>query len=178
MLNVIAVDLSAGYGVGETMLPRLSKIHMSILRAEGLVKSYKRRTVVNGISFEIHPGEIVGLLGPNGAGKTTSFYMVVGLVKPVRADVSCSTTVTSASCRCQTRSSGISYLAQEPSAFRKLTAAENIMLVLEMQPRLTSQERKERMEGLSRALDSPSGGTRRRRCFPAANGGAWRSRVW
>ena len=107
---------------------------MPILRAEGLQKTYKGRKVVNGVSVEIAPGEIVGLLGPNGAGKTTSFYMMVGLVKPdggrVRLDDHDITRLP----MYRRAHEGIGYLAQEPSAFRGLTAAQNIMLVLEMLP--------------------------------------------
>jgi lipopolysaccharide export system ATP-binding protein len=145
---------------------------MPTLRAEGLVKSYKRRAVVNGVSFDIHPGEIVGLLGTNGAGKTTSFYMVVGLVKPDSGRVLLDDQDITRMPMYERARLGIGYLAQEASAFRKLTAAENIMLVLEMQPHMTPAARKERMEHLLEALgltarrNSPaqvlSGGERRR----------------
>ena len=145
---------------------------MPILRAEGLVKSYKRRAVVNGVSFEIQPGEIVGLLGTNGAGKTTSFYMVVGLVKPDSGRVLLDDHDITRMPMYQRARLGIGYLAQEASAFRKLTAAENIMLVLEMQKDMTPAQRKRRMEelleslGLTARRDSVaqvlSGGERRR----------------
>jgi len=145
---------------------------MPILRAEGLVKSYKKRAVVNGVSFEIQPGEIVGLLGTNGAGKTTSFYMVVGLVKPDAGRVLLDDHEITRMPMYQRARLGIGYLAQEASAFRKLTAAENIMLVLEMQKDMTSAQRKARMEelleslGLTARQDSVaqvlSGGERRR----------------
>jgi lipopolysaccharide export system ATP-binding protein len=145
---------------------------MPTLQAEGLVKSYKGRTVVDGVSFDIHPGEIVGLLGPNGAGKTTSFYMVVGLVKPDSGKVILDGVDITRMPMYRRARQGIGYLAQEASAFRKLTVAENIMLVLEMQPALTPSERKQRMEGLIEGLgltdrrNSPaqvlSGGERRR----------------
>lgn len=125
---------------------------MPVLKAEGIVKSYKRRTVVNGVSFEIGRGEIVGLLGPNGAGKTTSFYMVVGLVKPEGGRVLLDDRDLTNLPMYQRARLGIGYLAQEPSAFRKLTAAENIMLVLEMQPNMTNPERRERMEDLLESL--------------------------
>src|SRR5579862_9662316 len=125
---------------------------MPTLRADGLVKVYKRRAVVNGVSFEIHPGEIVGLLGTNGAGKTTSFYMVVGLVRPDQGCVCLDDRDITHMPMYQRARLGIGYLAQEASAFRKLTAAENIMLVLEMQPNLTPADRKARMEYLLESL--------------------------
>lgn len=125
---------------------------MPILRAEGLVKSYKHRAVVNGVSFEIQPGEIVGLLGTNGAGKTTSFYMVVGLVKPDAGRVLLDDREITRLPMYQRARLGIGYLAQEASAFRKLTAAENIMLVLEMQPHLTQAQRKARVDELLESL--------------------------
>ena len=125
---------------------------MPILRAEGLQKTYKSRKVVNGVSVEIAPGEIVGLLGPNGAGKTTSFYMMVGLVKPdggrVRLDDKDITHLP----MYRRAHAGIGYLAQEPSAFRGLTAAENIMLVLELLPGLSRAQRQERLEDLLESL--------------------------
>lgn len=125
---------------------------MPILRAEGLQKTYKSRQVVNGVSVEIAPGEIVGLLGPNGAGKTTSFYMMVGLVKPdggtVRLDDQNITDLP----MYRRAHAGIGYLAQEPSAFRGLTAAENIMLVLELLPNMTRAQRQERLEELLESL--------------------------
>ncbi|MGO8670463.1 MAG: LPS export ABC transporter ATP-binding protein, partial [Capsulimonadaceae bacterium] len=128
--------------------------------------------VVKGIDFEVRPGEIVGLLGQNGAGKTTSFYMVVGLVKPDGGRVLLDDHEITRLPMYKRARLGIGYLAQEASAFRKLTAAENIMLVLEMQPGMTQPARKERMEtlleqlGLVNRRDSPaytlSGGERRR----------------
>jgi lipopolysaccharide export system ATP-binding protein len=145
---------------------------MPILRAENLVKAYKKRTVVNDVSFEIHPGEIVGLLGPNGAGKTTSFYMLVGLVKPDRGRVMLDDHDITRYPMYQRAHQGIGYLAQEESVFRKLTAAENIMLILETQPGLSASVRKERLESLLERLHltdrrnsmatTLSGGERRR----------------
>ncbi|MCW3061319.1 MAG: protein containing transporter-like domain [Capsulimonas sp.] len=145
---------------------------MPVLRAETLVKAYKKRTVVNGVSVEIHPGEIVGLLGPNGAGKTTSFYMLVGLVRPDSGRVLLDDKDITRLPMYQRAHQGIGYLAQETSVFRKLTAAENIMLVLEMQPGLSSADRKDRLEDLLTSLsltprrDTPafvlSGGEQRR----------------
>ena len=128
---------------------------MPILRAEGLQKTYKSRKVVNGVSLEIAPGEIVGLLGPNGAGKTTSFYMMVGLVKPDGGRVLLDDKDITRQPMYQRAREGIGYLAQEPSAFRGLTAEQNIMLILEMLP-LTKAERQERLEDLLDSLDMTS----------------------
>ncbi len=125
---------------------------MPILRAEGLQKSYKGRQVVNGVSVEIAPGEIVGLLGPNGAGKTTSFYMMVGLVKPDGGHVRLDDTDITHLPMYRRAHAGIGYLAQEPSAFRGLTAAQNIMLVLELLPGLSRAQRQERLDDLLESL--------------------------
>jgi lipopolysaccharide export system ATP-binding protein len=144
---------------------------MPTLRAEGLQKTYKSRKVVNSVSVEIAPGEIVGLLGPNGAGKTTSFYMMVGLVKPDGGRVLLDDKDITRLPMYRRAQEGIGYLAQEPSAFRGLTAEQNIMLILEMLP-LPQAERKERLEDLLESLDMTarrttlarqlSGGERRR----------------
>jgi len=104
---------------------------METLAAEKLVKIYKKRKVVNEVSFEIKQGEIVGILGPNGAGKTTTFYMVVGLVRPNSGRVIFSgEDITNEPMHIRARR-GIGYLAQEPSIFRKLTVEENILAILE-----------------------------------------------
>jgi lipopolysaccharide export system ATP-binding protein len=103
-----------------------------VLRMEDLKKTYSRRTVVNGVSFDISQREVVGLLGPNGAGKTTSFYMAVGLVRPDSGTVHIDDEdVTDLPMYMRARK-GVGYLAQEASVFRKLTVAENIEAVLEM----------------------------------------------
>lgn len=125
---------------------------MPILRAEGLQKTYKSRKVVNGVSVEIAPGEIVGLLGPNGAGKTTSFYMMVGLVKPDGGTVRLDDQDITHLPMYRRAHAGIGYLAQEPSAFRGLTAAENILLVLELMPDMSRAQRQERLEELLESL--------------------------
>ena len=102
-----------------------------VLRAERLTKHYGRRRVVQGVSLEASPGEIVGLLGQNGAGKTTTFYMIVGLVQPDAGEVWIgSERVTDEPVDVRIRT-GLGYLAQEPSVFRRLTVEENLMLVLE-----------------------------------------------
>ncbi len=102
-----------------------------VLRAEGLVKRYHGRTVVDHVSLTARPGEIVGLLGPNGAGKTTTFYMIVGLVRPDAGSVWIGgAAVTDEPVDMRIRA-GVGYLAQEPSIFRRLTVIENVLLVLE-----------------------------------------------
>jgi len=120
---------------------------MQTLSTVELAKSYKRRKVVDDISLEIAQGEVVGLLGPNGAGKTTTFYMIVGLTTPDAGQVLLDgEDITNLPMYLRARS-GISYLPQEPSIFRKLTVEENIMAVLETLP-LTAHERRERLEEL------------------------------
>ena len=112
-----------------------------------LVKTYGGRNVVDGISLEVSKGEIVGLLGPNGAGKTTTFYMMVGLVKPNSGSVFLDGRDITALPMYRRARMGIGYLPQEPSAHRKLTVAENILLVLEMRG-LDKKKRHDKLEGL------------------------------
>ncbi|GAK52748.1 putative lipopolysaccharide transport protein B, ATP-binding component of ABC superfamily [Candidatus Moduliflexus flocculans] len=144
---------------------------MSCIIVENLQKSYKGRTVVNDVSFYLDQGEVVGLLGPNGAGKTTSFYMVVGLVSPEQGRIFLDQeNITHYPMYIRARK-GVGYLAQEPSAFRKLTVEENILAILETLD-LSSHERKMRLETLLEELDilhlrkskayTLSGGERRR----------------
>jgi lipopolysaccharide export system ATP-binding protein len=102
-----------------------------VLSAEGLVKSYRGRTVVRQVSLEIAAGEIVGLLGPNGAGKTTIFSMVVGLVRPDQGVVRLGSSDVTELPMYRRARAGISYLPQEPSVFRKMTVQENLLAVLE-----------------------------------------------
>ena len=141
------------------------------LRAENIIKYYKDRPVVKGVTLEVSQGEIVGLLGPNGAGKTTSFYMIVGLVKPSSGKVFLdSEDITNDPMYIRAKK-GLGYLAQEASIFRKLSVEENIMAVLEMTS-LGKQEQSEKLEELLsefglQALrktrgDLLSGGERRR----------------
>jgi len=118
-----------------------------VLKAEHLVKIYKKRKVVNQISVEVNQGEIVGLLGPNGAGKTTTFYMIVGLIKPNEGNVFLDGEDITPLPMYKRAKLGIGYLAQEPSVFRKLTVEENILAVLEM-TKLPKKEQKAKMEGL------------------------------
>jgi lipopolysaccharide export system ATP-binding protein len=143
----------------------------SLLRGEGLRKTFKKRTVVKDVSVEVKQGEIVGLLGPNGAGKTTTFYLITGLILPDRGTVTLDGTDLSQAPMYKRARSGIGYLAQEPSIFRRMTVEENVLAILETLP-LSKRERMERLERLldelsikhlrkSRAF-SLSGGERRR----------------
>jgi lipopolysaccharide export system ATP-binding protein len=102
-----------------------------LLTVEKLAKAYKGRRVVNGVSFHVAPGEIVGLLGPNGAGKTTSFNMVVGLVKPDEGTVTFGERTINGLPMHRRARLGIGYLTQEPSVFRKLTVEQNLLAILE-----------------------------------------------
>jgi lipopolysaccharide export system ATP-binding protein len=141
------------------------------ISTDGLVKVYRGRKVVNGVSLEVEQGEVVGLLGPNGAGKTTMFYMIVGLVKPNQGRVRLDARDITRLPMYRRARAGISYLPQEPSVFRNLTVEENLHLVLQMMP-LTKAERKERADMLMEDLGiarlrhnlgrTLSGGERRR----------------
>lgn len=117
------------------------------LSAENLVKAYKGKEVVKGISIEVNQGEIVGLLGPNGAGKTTSFYMIVGLIKPNGGKIFLDNMEITKFPMYKRAQYGIGYLAQEASVFRKLSIEDNIMSVLEL-TKMTKKERVDKMESL------------------------------
>jgi lipopolysaccharide export system ATP-binding protein len=104
---------------------------VTALRANGLSKSFRGRRVVDGVSFSVQPGEVVGLLGPNGAGKTTSFHCVVGLLVPDQGEVRLGDRDLSGLPLHERARMGIGYLPQEPSIFRKLTVRQNFRLVLE-----------------------------------------------
>lgn len=142
-----------------------------LIEARNLVKTYHRRTVVNGVDLTVAPGEIVGLLGPNGAGKTTSFYMIIGLVRPTSGQVFFQGREITHMPMYRRARMGMGYLSQEPSVFRRMTVEENVMAILETLP-LTPQERKERLEQLLEELKisylakqkayTLSGGERRR----------------
>ena len=117
------------------------------ITAENLVKTYRGRNVVNGISLDISKGEVVGLLGPNGAGKTTTFYMIIGLIKPNQGSVYLDGREITRMPMYQRARLGIGYLAQEPSVFRRMTVEENVLLVLEMGG-MPMRERKKRANEL------------------------------
>ncbi len=143
----------------------------SVLQAKGLLKTYRRRNVVNDVALELHQGEIVGLLGPNGAGKTTTFYMIVGIVPPTAGRILFDEKDITEEPMYKRARRGIGYLSQEPSVFRKLTVEENILAILETLP-ISRKEREERLESLLDELSikhlrhnkayALSGGERRR----------------
>lgn len=118
-----------------------------ILRAENIVKKYKSRTVVKGVSFEVKQGEIVGLLGPNGAGKTTSFYMTVGLIKPNSGHIFLDDLDITSEPMYKRAQLGIGYLPQEASVFRKLSVEDNILAILQM-TKLSKKEQHNKLESL------------------------------
>ena len=142
------------------------------LRTDGLIKRYGKRTVVNGVSFNVKQGEIVGLLGPNGAGKTTSFYMTTGLVVPNGGHVYLNDEEITTYPVYKRARAGIGYLPQEASVFRKMSVEDNIMSVLEMRKELNKDQRKDQLEKLLAEFrlnkvrknkgDQLSGGERRR----------------
>ncbi len=141
------------------------------LRSEGLVKRYKKRTVVDDVSVEVRQGEVVGLLGPNGAGKTTTFYMIVGMIKPEGGRVFLDSEEITTMPMYQRARRGIGYLPQEASIFRKMSVEENLLAVLQMRG-VPPPERKSRCSRLMADLNIAhlsrskgymlSGGERRR----------------
>jgi lipopolysaccharide export system ATP-binding protein len=141
------------------------------LEAKGLVKTYKKRSVVNNVALHLRQGEIVGLLGPNGAGKTTTFYMIVGLIQPQSGQIILDGKDITSMPMYKRARGGIGYLSQEPSIFRKLTVEENIMAILETL-KLSGAEKQARLEKLLDELSikhlrkskayALSGGERRR----------------
>lgn len=114
---------------------------MATLTTRQIIKRYHKRNVVDGVSVRINTGEIIGLLGPNGAGKTTSFYMIVGLISPDKGDILLDNVDITHLPMHERARLGIGYLPQEPSIFRKLTVAENLMAVLELRKELTHGQR-------------------------------------
>lgn len=142
-----------------------------LLKAQNLVKTYGGKAVVNGLSFQVEEGEVVGLLGPNGAGKTTAFYMTIGLIRPDAGKVFFSNEEVTYQPIHRRARMGMGYLAQEPSVFRQLSVEENILCILETLP-LTAKERQERLQLLLQELhltplakkraSTLSGGERRR----------------
>ena len=141
------------------------------LHADNITKTYRGRKVVNNISVTVNQGEIVGLLGPNGAGKTTSFYMIVGLIKPLSGHIYLEDTDITKFPMYKRAQSGIGYLAQEASVFRKLTVEQNIKSVLEL-TNLSNKQQNDKTEALLEEFglnhirknrgDLLSGGERRR----------------
>lgn len=125
---------------------------MSLLKTDHLVKAYRHRRVVNGVSINVSAGEIVGLLGPNGAGKTTTFNMVVGLIRPDDGRVDFEDRSIARLAMHERARLGIGYLTQEPSVFRKLTVAQNILAILET-CQMDKQERQIRLKYLLDELD-------------------------
>ena len=145
---------------------------MSVLAARNLAKRYQTRQVVHDVSLTVQSGEVIGLLGPNGAGKTTSFYMIIGLIQSDAGSVHLNRKDLTSFPMHARAQMGLGYLPQEPSVFRRLTVAQNIMAILETRVQLTDQQRQRRLDSLSRELhiahlhesrgDSLSGGERRR----------------
>lgn len=141
------------------------------LKSENLVKVYKKRTVVKGVSVGVTQGEVVGLLGPNGAGKTTTFYMIVGMIKPNGGKVFIDSQNITSMPMYKRAKMGIGYLPQEASVFRRLSVEDNIMAILQMMP-LSKKDREAKMESLLEELSighirkslgyQLSGGERRR----------------
>jgi lipopolysaccharide export system ATP-binding protein len=141
------------------------------LTVRNLCKSYNTRQVVNDVSLEIHPGEIVGLLGPNGAGKTTTFHMITGFIRPEAGKIFIDRTEITNFAVFKRARLGLGYLAQEPSVFRKLTVEENILAILELL-NTPEENRKQIVDDMLNKLDikqlaknkgsSLSGGERRR----------------
>ena len=147
------------------------KISLKRLRASGLMKRYGGRSVVNGVDVELRPGEIVALLGPNGAGKTTSFYMMVGFIRPNSGKIELNGQDVTSWPMHKRAKAGLGYLAQEPSAFRKMTVRDNLMAILEFQG-LSKAEQLKRANSLlaefhlshlgNNMANTLSGGERRR----------------
>lgn len=145
---------------------------MNILRAEHMVKRFRKRTVVNDVSFHLQSGEVVGLLGPNGAGKTTSFYMMVGLIPLNEGAIYLNQQDITQLPMHERAKQGIGYLPQEASVFRKLTVADNILAILQTRKSLNAKQRNLRLQQLLDELQidhirdntgiSLSGGERRR----------------
>ncbi len=172
------VPASGGETLADTSLPEGSpeenlseEPSQMVLRTEGLIKKYGKRTVVNGVSFDVKQGEIVGLLGPNGAGKTTSFYMTTGLVVPNGGRIFLDNNEITSDPVYKRAQKGIGYLAQEASVFRKMSVEDNIASVLEMTGK-PKEYRREKLESLIAEFrlqkvrknlgDQLSGGERRR----------------
>lgn len=146
-------------------------LYMAVIESKGLFKYYRKRAVVNDVSIQVSPGEVVGLLGPNGAGKTTTFYMIIGFIRPDKGKVFFDGNDISSWPMYRRSKRGIGYLAQEASVFRKLSVEDNIMAILQFR-RMSRKDRRQRLEELLEELDiqhlrknkafTLSGGERRR----------------
>ncbi len=150
----------------------MSENNNLVLHTDNLIKKYKNRTVVKGVSVKVEQGEIVGLLGPNGAGKTTTFYMTVGLITPNAGEIYLNDEVITKEPVYKRAQRGIGYLAQEASVFRKLSIEDNIKAVLEM-TKFSKEYQKHRLEELleefslghiRKSLGIQLSGGERRRC--------------
>ncbi len=166
-----AETAEASQPVNATSQSKSAELEHMTLRSEGLVKKYGKRTVVNGVSFDVSQGEIVGLLGPNGAGKTTSFYMTTGLVVPNGGRIFLNNEEITKDPVYKRAQKGIGYLAQEASVFRKMSVEDNIASVLELTGRSREYQREKlesliaefRLQKVRKNLgDQLSGGERRR----------------
>ena len=129
-----------------TIAPRTPNVKHRLI-ANGLIKAYKKRQVVKGVSLEVESGQVVGLLGLNGAGKTTTFYMITGLILPDEGHVFIDDQEITRWPMHERARAGVAYLPQEPSVFRKLTVEDNIMATLESLP-ISHAERKKRLQTL------------------------------
>lgn len=144
---------------------------METLQAHQLVKTYRKRRVVDGVDIEVEPGKIVGLLGPNGAGKSTTFHMIMGIIKPDSGKITLrGQDVTNLPLHRRARA-GLGFLSQEPSIFRKLTVEQNLLAILEFSDLSASERRQKAMDALielglehlaKNKAETLSGGERRR----------------
>ena len=156
---------------------------MALLEVDGLEKVYGRRKVVNGVSFDVNPGEVVGLLGPNGAGKTTSFRMATGQIAPNDGKVTFNGEDVTPLPMYQRARRGMGYLSQEPSVFRKLTVEKNLLAILEALPRSRSLGRRldphravgTHQRGARPVQARPRAQEQRRPAAPAARSAGWKS---
>lgn len=150
----------------------MNSLFSKYIETNDLVKTYKGRNVVDGVSLRVDQGRVVGLLGPNGAGKTTTFYMIVGLERPDGGRIVINGEDVTGLPMYRRSLYGVGYLPQEPSVFRKLTVEENLLAILELKEDLTPAQRQEKMESLieefgvghvrDRLGSQLSGGERRR----------------
>lgn len=160
MSDTITKEQQSAYVPGEDGV-------VSVLNAENLVKIYGKRRVVDGLSLNVHQGEIVGLLGPNGAGKTTTFYMIVGLIRQDGGVVELDGERLHGLPMYKRARMGIGYLSQEPSVFRKLTVEKNLKAILEFTP-FDKNEREERLEEL--LADLKIGHLRKQKAYTLSGG--------